>query len=100
MHMTKRDVLAWVLIVPAFVVLVWPLLVWLDRKIKILSHWIVDWLLAEEYAAPARREDGPTGGRHCPCACCGHRKAAHENGVDGCVTDGCDCRGFSGHDAE
>ena len=98
MPITKRDVLFVLLVVPCLAVLLWPLLVWLDRKIMAVSRWLVDWLLTKEYV-PARRKTGHVCDRHRQCACCGHRKSAHENGVDGCVAEGCDCRGFSDHEA-
>ena len=98
MAITKRDVLLVLFVVPAIVVLAWPLLLWLDRKIMAASRWLAGWLMTEDYE-PAPRKTASTNVRHQLCACCGHRKTAHENGVDSCVAEGCDCRGFSDHDA-
>ena len=100
MRITKRDVVFWMLVgVPCAVILCWLLLVLLWLELVDMLRRLVNWLFAEHCPPLARRKVGLAIHRQCPCACCGHQKSAHENGVDGCVADGCDCRGFSGRDA-
>jgi hypothetical protein len=92
--MLKRDWLFLLIMVPSTVVLAWPVLIWLHRLLWRISGLFVDWLLAEKHSSPPKSTAKPPANRACPCACCGHRRSAHENGADNCVADGCDCRGF------
>lgn len=97
MRITRQEVMFWILVgVPSAVILCWLLLVLLWLEVCRLCRRLVTWLFAEEYPpkpAPARPSD--TGRRRNGSCCCGHRKAVHENGADGCVAEGCDCRGFA-----
>ena len=101
MRITKRDVVFWLLAgVPCAVILCWLLLILLWLEICHLCRRLANWLLAECYRPAPDPTENPSGRRYRACACCGHRRSAHENGADSCVADGCDCHGFAPRNEE